>query len=49
MNILFLTMSGFASIYNHGIYEDLMREFVHNRHFVYVVAPTEKREGKKRI
>ncbi len=45
MNVLFLTMSRFVALYNHGIYEDLMREFVHNGHKVFVVSPTEKRDG----
>lgn len=47
MNILFLTMSGFSSLNNCGIYEDLIREFVNNGHNAYVVSPTEKRERIK--
>lgn len=45
MNILFLTMFNFKSFSDSGIYEDLAREFVNNRHNVYVVAPTEKRNN----
>lgn len=41
MNILFLTMYNFNSFSNHGIYEDLMRQFL-GRHNVFVVSPTEK-------
>lgn len=46
MNVLFLTMANFRSISERGIYEDLMRMFVRNRHNVLVVAPAEKRDGK---
>ena len=46
MNILFLTMVNFRSLSEHGIYEDLMREFVRKQHKVFVVAPTEKRNNE---
>lgn len=46
MNILFLTMSNFRSFSDSGIYEDLMRVFVKKGHNVFVVAPTEKRNGE---
>ena len=47
MNILFLTLVSFNTIQEHGIYTDLLREFVKNDHEVYVVSPTEKREGQE--
>ena len=47
MNILFMTLLGFETINQHGIYEDLLREFVKNGHEVYAISPVEKREGKE--
>lgn len=47
MNVLFLTLYGFESIQERNIYPDLLREFVKNGHKVYVISPTEKREGKE--
>lgn len=44
MNILFLTLLDFTSIEEHGIYTDLLREFVKNRHAVYIISPIEKRK-----
>lgn len=46
MNILFLTMSKFRDINESGIYTDLMRRFRKDGHEVYVVTPTERRDGK---
>lgn len=46
MNVLFLTLLGFNTIYQSGLYEDLLREFVKNGHEVYVISPSEKRENK---
>lgn len=43
MNVLFLTMYNIKSVYSSGIYEDLMREFIKNKHSVYIATPTEKR------
>lgn len=45
MNILFLTLAGFNSIYDHGIYPDLMREFSRKGHYVCIISPSETREG----
>lgn len=47
MKILFLTLLDFKSINEHNIYTDLIREFVKNGHFVYVISPVEKRSVKK--
>lgn len=44
MNILFLTLLDFSTIYESGIYTDLMREFVKDNHKVYIISPTEKRK-----
>ena len=46
MNVLFLTLSGFESLQERGIYTDLLREFVKNGHFVYAISPVEKRKGQ---
>lgn len=43
MNILFLTLLDFDSIYDGNIYTDLLREFIKENHKVYVISPTEKR------
>jgi glycosyltransferase involved in cell wall biosynthesis len=42
-----MTLLGFETINQHGIYEDLLREFVKNGHEVYAISPAEKREGKE--
>ena len=47
MNILFLTMSKMLSVEDRGIYTDLMRKFRDEGHMVYVVSPTERRDGRK--
>lgn len=47
MNVLFLTLLDVISIDNRGIYEDLLCEFVKNRHHVYIVSPTERWNGEK--
>jgi len=47
MKILFLSLIDFDSLSNRGIYTDLLREFVNNKHEVYVVSPIEKRKNKK--
>lgn len=47
MNILFLTMTKVLSIESRGIYTDLMRKFRDEEHNVYIVAPSERREGRK--
>ena len=47
MNILFLTISKMLSVEDRGIYTDLMRKFRDEGHTVYVVSPTERRDGRK--
>ena len=45
MNILFLTMSKMQSVESRGIYTDLMRKFREEGHCVYIVTPSERRDG----
>ena len=47
MNILFLTMSKMLTIEKRGIYTDLMRKFRNEGHKVFIVTPTERRDGRK--
>lgn len=47
MNILFLTMTKVLSVESRGIYTDLMRKFRDEGHNVFIVAPTERREGRQ--
>lgn len=47
MNVLFITLYDIRDIENSGIYEDLLREFSNHHHQVYVVSPTERRNGEK--
>lgn len=47
MNILFLTMVKMNSVEGRGIYTDLMRKFRDEGHKVYIVSPTERRDGRK--
>lgn len=43
MNILFLTLLEFESIYERNIYTDLLREFLKHGYKVYCISPTERR------
>lgn len=47
MNILFLTLTNFNSIYDRNIYTDLLREFTKHHHSIYIISPVEKRENRK--
>ncbi len=47
MNILFLTLANINSIHEKNIYTDLLREFIKDGHFVYMVSPLERRHRKK--
>ncbi len=47
MNILFLTLLDFHSIYEHNIYTDLLREFTKHGHFVYAISPVEEKNCKE--
>lgn len=46
MKILFLSLSRFDDANVHGIYSDLMREFVKRGNEVFIASPTERRFGK---
>lgn len=47
MNILFLTLYNIVNISTHGIYEDLLREFVKNNHNVFIVSAAERKYDEK--
>ena len=47
MNVLFLSLGRYWSIKESEGYTDLLREFIRKGHEVYIVSPTERREGKK--
>ena len=47
MNVLFLTIARINSLYEKGIYTDLLREFQKAGHNVFVVSPIERREKTK--
>ena len=47
MNILFLTLVSFDTIYNKGIYTDLLRELISKGHKVFSISPIEKRYNVK--
>lgn len=49
VNILFLTLSSNVGENDHGIYSDLLREFVEKGHKVFVVSPFQRRERKKTV
>lgn len=44
MNILFLTLLDFESIYEHNIYTDLLRKFHKEGHNVYAISPVERKK-----
>ena len=46
MNILFISLSEISSIFEHGLYCDLLREFSKNGHSLTVISPVEKRTGR---
>ena len=47
MNILFLSLGKYWSINEKGIYTDLLREFIRHGDKVFILSPTERREGKQ--
>lgn len=46
MNVIFLTLTYFEDINEHGIYTDLLRKFKNEGHNVYVVTPYERKLNK---
>lgn len=47
MKVLFLTLSKINSIEEQSIYQDLLRKFRDEGHYVYIVSPVERRYNKK--
>ena len=47
MNVLFLTLCEYDSIYDKDLYTDLLRVFMKNGHSVYMVSPIERRKKKQ--
>ena len=47
MNVLFLSLGRYWSINDSDGYTDILREFIKNGDKVFIVSPTETREGKK--
>lgn len=47
MNILFLSLGKYWSIKESEGYTDLLREFIKKGHKVFILSPSERREGKK--
>lgn len=47
MNILFLTLVGIDSLEERGIYQDLLRKFIREGHYVTIVTPVERRKKIK--
>lgn len=47
MNILFLSLGKYKTIYQPGIYTDLLREFTKKGHLVYVLSSVEARDKEK--
>ena len=47
MDILFLSLSKMSDLHARGIYQDLIRQFIHHNHSVTIVNPIEKRECKQ--
>lgn len=47
MNILFLSIAEFDSIYQREIYPDLLREFMNNGHEIFVVSSSERRNNEE--
>lgn len=45
MNVLFLSLEVFGSIYDSNMYTDILREFMKNGHNVYSVSPIERRHN----
>ena len=47
MNILFLSLGRYWSINESEGYTDLLREFIRHGDKIYILSPTERREGKE--
>ena len=49
MNVLFLTLADYKSIYVHGLYSDLLRQFIEHGDTVYMVSSSENANRQERI
>lgn len=49
MNILFITLCNFSSVYERNIYTDLLRKFMEDGHQVFVMSPNEGESRKQTI
>lgn len=49
MNVLFLTLADYKSIYVHGLYSDLLRQFINNSDEVYMVSSFENGGQEERV
>lgn len=47
MNILFLSLCKIKSIQGHGIYTDLLREFINHNNKIFILSPIESKEHSK--
>jgi glycosyltransferase involved in cell wall biosynthesis len=47
MKVLFLTLSKINSIEEQSIYQDLLRKFKDEGHYIYIVSPLERRYNRK--
>ena len=47
MNVLFLSLGKYNTIYKPGIYTDLLRKIKENGHNLYVLSPFEKRDNEQ--
>lgn len=49
MNVLFLTLADYKSIYVHGLYSDLLRQFIEHGDTVYMVSSCDNTNQQDRI
>ena len=47
MNILFMTIGRLEAFSAHGIYPDLIRQWILSGHHVYAVGANERRTGRR--
>lgn len=47
MNILFLSLVEYKSVNEHGIYTDLLREFILHDNKIYIISPFEGKKSKR--
>jgi len=43
MNILFMSLSDYKTVYQHGLYSDLLKQFIKHGDHVYLISPFERR------